>query len=265
MIEIEVRASSWPSLESCARRWKKIKDGMRLPGSMPALLGTSMHEGTGAYDLARLNGSPITADDAAGVLVDALRHPREPIVRSADDFTTQEAERIGIKLLKTYINEIAHTRKYIAVEQLCKPVPIDCGNGVVVKLTGTLDRIREDADGRLGISDVKSGARRIYQGDVDVAADGAQLGTYEIIGEATIGRPIEAPGEIIAMQTKNNGEVMAAPVERTRSILTGTPGEPGLLHVVAMYAKNDIWPANPKSALCSKKFCPDFSNCPFHN
>jgi hypothetical protein len=76
-----IRASSLSELFDCAHRWEgKHLLGMRSPRSAPAQLGTAVHAGTARFDAARLpGGTPITADDAAGAVVDAIYRPEEAV------------------------------------------------------------------------------------------------------------------------------------------------------------------------------------------
>jgi len=71
--DIKIRASSLAELFDCPARWhaKNILK-MWMPSNYKARLGTAVHAGAAAFDQARLDGTPITADDAAGALVDAL-------------------------------------------------------------------------------------------------------------------------------------------------------------------------------------------------
>src|SRR5690606_29085576 len=74
---VRVRASSLGELFDCPSRWyAKNVLGLRTPTSFKARLGTAVHAGTAAFDAARLEGNPITPDDAAGALVDALYRDR---------------------------------------------------------------------------------------------------------------------------------------------------------------------------------------------
>src|SRR5690606_33090425 len=73
MTNIKIRASSLADLFDCPARWY-ARNILKLwmPTNFKARLGTAVHAGTAAFDQARLDGSPITADAAAGALVNAL-------------------------------------------------------------------------------------------------------------------------------------------------------------------------------------------------
>ena len=70
---VKVRASSLGELFDCPARWEaKHLLKMRLPTSGAARLGTAVHAGTALYDQSVLDGNPLTADEAAGAVVDTI-------------------------------------------------------------------------------------------------------------------------------------------------------------------------------------------------
>lgn len=77
---ISIRASSLSELFDCPARWEaKYVRNMRMPASDAARLGTAVHAGTALFDQSRLDGNPLTADEAAGAVVDAIHHPDEDV------------------------------------------------------------------------------------------------------------------------------------------------------------------------------------------
>ena len=73
---IPIRASSFGTFWDCAYRF----EGEQLlkihrPSSLRAWLGTSIHAGTAAFGQARLDGAPISTDEAAGVMLDTFLSP----------------------------------------------------------------------------------------------------------------------------------------------------------------------------------------------
>lgn len=101
MDTITLRASSLPELLDCPARWEaKHVRGLRLPRSGAAQLGTAVHAGTALYDQSRIDGSGLTADEAAGAVADAIHHPEEDVEWGED--SPSEAERIGIALHTLY-------------------------------------------------------------------------------------------------------------------------------------------------------------------
>ena len=83
-----------PELFDCPARWEaKHIRGLYLPISGAAQLGTAVHAATAAFDHATLNGSPITADDAAGAAVDAIHKPEREVDR--EELKPNVAEEIA--------------------------------------------------------------------------------------------------------------------------------------------------------------------------
>ena len=114
-----IRASSLPELFDCPARWEaKHLCGRRLPRSAAAQLGTAVHAGAAVFDVQRILGSPITPDDAAGEVVDAIHHPKEDVDWGED--SPREAERIALALHGLYCRNIAPARNYVAVEATCE-------------------------------------------------------------------------------------------------------------------------------------------------
>ncbi|WP_448344116.1 PD-(D/E)XK nuclease family protein [Desulfovibrio piger] len=118
-----IRASSLPELFDCPARWEaKHLCGRRLPRSAAAQLGTAVHAGAAVFDVQRILGSPITPDDAAGEVVDAIHHPKEDVDWGED--SPREAERIALALHGLYCRNIAPGRSYVAVEATCERLEI---------------------------------------------------------------------------------------------------------------------------------------------
>ena len=115
--------------------------------------------GTALFDSSRLDGNPVTVDEAAGAVADAVHKPEEDVDWGED--SPSEAEAIGIALHKRYCQEIAPKQQYVAVEAKCTELKIpDIG----IALTGTTDRVTFTDNG-YGIADLTTGRTA-------VAADG---------------------------------------------------------------------------------------------
>lgn len=264
---LTVRASSWAGLFDCAYRWEGIYIvGMKNVVGLRAKLGTSIHAGTAVFDQARISGETVTADDAAGVLVDTLRKDDEYVDMSRDDLTLNEAEKVGIALLSRYCFDVSPRYNFVAVEMETKPLEIDCGGGVVVRLTGTMDRARiRKAEHGVGIADLKSGAAAVQKGVAVTKGHGPQIGTYELLYEHTTGEQITDDAEIIGLKTKGAPEIGVATIANARRVMVGTEDTPGLIEFAAdMFKRGRFYP-NPKSLLCSEKYCPRFATCHFHD
>ena len=262
-----VRASSWAALFECAYRWEGIHLlGMRNVVGLRAALGTALHAGTAVYDQGVLDGSGLTADDAAGAFIDKLHDPSNEYNPLTDDLTLREAERIGIALTVKYCLEVAPRYQFIAVEMETKPLEIDCGGGIIVRLTGTMDRARvRRTSAGVGIADLKSGSSAVQKGAAVTKGHGPQIGTYELLYEHTTGDEIRDTSEIIGLKTKGTPEVATAPIANSKRVMVGTEETPGLIQFAAdMFRSGRFYP-NPKSLLCDKKYCPRHSTCQFHD
>lgn len=263
---ITIRASAWGGLFDCAYRFEGIHLlGMRNIVGLRAALGTAIHAGTAAFDQSRIDGRGVTVDDAAGVLVDKLRDPENEFDPDRDDLSMPEAERVGLSLLVKYCREVSPRYHFVAVEMETKPLDIDCGGGVIVRLTGTMDRARvcRKSDGP-GIADVKSGSAAVAKGVAKTQGHGPQLGAYEILFEHTTGERVTADAEIIGLKTKGTPEIGVGAVRNAKAMMLGTDERPGLIEFAArMFRSGDFYP-NSRSLLCSPKYCPRHGTCHFH-
>lgn len=262
---ITVRASSWAGLFDCAYRWEGIHLlGMKNTVGLRAALGTAIHAGTAVFDQAKITGDTVTASDAAGVLVDKLRDPENEFDPAKDDLSMQEAESTGITLLTKYCGEVSPTYNFIAVEMETEPLDIDCGGGVVVRLKGTMDRARiKKTTGGVGIADLKSGGMAVQKGVAVTKGHGAQIGTYELLFEHTTGELITSEAEIIGLKTKGKPEIATGTISNAKKVMTGDEDNPGLIEFAAdMFRSGRFYP-NPKSLLCSEKYCPRWNTCHF--
>lgn len=261
-----VRASSWGSLFNCAYSWEGVHLlGIRSPSSPRALLGTAIHAGTAVFDSARIAGEPVSAFDAAEHVVQTLREPGFDVDWRGADITPREAEKTGLALLTLYCHEVSPRYEFLAVELETKPFDIDCGGGVIVRLTGTLDRsrIKQDQEG-VGIADIKTGAAAVTQGVAKTAPHRAQVGTYELLHEHSTGIRCDAPGEIIGLKTKGKPESGTGQIIGARDLMVGTDDYPGLIQIGAEMFRSGLFPPNPQAHTCSERYCPRWSSCPYH-
>lgn len=265
MIVTTVRASSWGSLFDCAYRWEgQHLLGIRKPSGLRAQLGTAVHASTAVFDRGRITGEAVSVDDAAGVLVDQLKNPECDVDYSADDITPREAEAIGLRLHTAYCLDVSPRFEFTSVEKTLQPLDIDCGNGDIVRLTGSMDRARiVQAGGAEVIADAKTGARVIEDGAAVVKGRAPQLGTYQLLREAETGAAT-AGGQIIALQTNNAARVAVSHVFDAKRVMVGTEGHTGLLEIGAAMFRTGLFPPNPQSVLCSPKYCARWATCHFH-
>lgn len=265
---VRIRASSWSSLFDCAMRWEGSNIlGLKMPSSPRAMLGTAVHAGTAAFDGARISQKPITIDDAAGAFVDELNNPEIDVNWKLDDsMSKRQAEQIGLSLVSKYCGEVSPHYDFHAVELAIEPMNIDCGNGVVIQLTGTLDRTRiRKSTGGIGISDLKTGRNAVADGMAKTKGHSAQLGTYELLAENTLQIPITEPGEIIGLKTSGKPEIATGIIQNPRLVMLGDESQPGLIEHAAVMLKTGLFPPNPQSWCCSEKYCPRWNTCIFKN
>jgi hypothetical protein len=265
-----IRASSWPSLFDCAHRWywQNIV-GLRMPSSGAAVLGTAIHAGTAAYDGARLNNETIDVGAAVDTARATLINPDQDVAWD-ESLSLSEADNFAVKLTARYCQDISPTRRYTAVELRCNALDVGTEYGVV-RVTGTTDRVRVLDDGRMGISDLKSGGRV-----TEKTADGGrravtkghhiQLGIYTLMAEQSSGERLDAPAEIIGLQTTKEAPVATGEVADVKTPLLGTDEHPGLIQIAARMLKDGIFPPNCRSVLCSPKYCPAHGmRCHYHD
>lgn len=260
---ITIRASSIKTLLDCPARFEATQiRGIRMPTNGKAQLGRAVHASTAVFDQANIDGSPVTADDAAGALVDAIHRPDDD-VEWDDDLTARDAENIGLSLHRKYCDTIAPQQVYAAVEANCDRMEItDLG----IALTGTTDRIRR-TDSGFGIADLKTGKQAVHtDGTVDIAKHITQLGVYELLAESATGVAMTEPAQVIGMQTGKTEKAQRIgmrEVTTARDLLVGTEHQPGVLEFVAKLVHQGLFYGNPSSPMCSPKYCPVFQTCHF--
>lgn len=267
-----VRASSWGDLFDCSYRWYwKHEGGLRMPSGPAAHLGTAIHEGAALFDAARIDGLEVTVEEAARAAHAYVTDPAAEVDwHGEDDLTPKIAGQLAIILTTRYCQQIAPTREYVAVELHVPALDIETGHGVV-RVTGSTDRVRRDPGDRLGISDLKTGGKaveRTDRGELRAVTKGhhLQLGIYQLMAEHSMQVPIEAPAEIIGLATTARADVATAQVADVRTPLVGDDTFPGLLAVAGQLLRAGLFPPNPKSTLCSPRYCPAYGGrCKYHD
>lgn len=259
-----IRASSWPDLFDCPSRWyAKNIQGLRLPSSGAAALGTAVHAGTGLFDSAKAQGEAPSMEAAIDASVDAVRNPQQEVAWD-DDLPPGKAIDIAATLTQGYIATVGAHRTYAAVEVPCDALEIETQHGPVT-ITGTTDRVRREADGSLGITDLKTGGQAVgADGRAVTKGHHLQLGIYQIMAEQALQAPMTAPAEIVGLKTKGKAAVGTGTIEDVKTPLIGDELHPGLIEMAAQMLKTGLFPPNPKSLLCSEKYCPAHPTCPYH-
>jgi hypothetical protein len=235
---------------------------MRLPSSPKAILGKAVHASTARFDLSAMAGAGLTADEAAGAAVDAIHKPDEDVDWRADEITPAVAEKIALGLHRAYCSEIAPGMDYLGVEVTCEALTItDLG----LTLTGTTDRVRKSSDGGIGVADIKTGGNAVAaDGTVKTAGHGVQLAVYELLAGHATGRPKDTPAQIIGMQTGKTAKgqrVAVAECPSGMASLLGSEDCPGTLEHASRLIHSGIFFGNPRSQLCSSKYCPAWQSC----
>jgi len=264
-----VRASSWPSLFDCSYRWYwQTVVGLSMPSSGNAALGTAIHAGTALYDASRLSGQPVPIEAAIDASLGKLARPEED-VRWDKTLTQVQATNFAVCLTARYCKEISPTRQYVAVELNCDALDILTQYGTL-RITGTTDRVRALSDGRRGISDLKSGkraTRKNRDGTRAAVTKGhhLQLGIYTLMAEQGTGNQMTAPAEVIGLHIGKDTPVATGEIEDVKTPLLGTEDTPGLITIAAKMLRDGLFPPNPKSMLCSNKYCPAYgTRCHYH-
>ena len=232
-----------------------------MPTTVQAKFGTSIHAGVAVYDKRRMMSGDGITEEAVTAFTEELSKPEEGLTWDAADYA--KSQTIGLELLKKYFEQVAPKRKFVAVEMTCSNMDV-LVEGVVLRLTGTVDRIRQDESGGFGVSDFKTGEQAVRaDGTVVVSPHRGQLGVYEILAASVTGVQMSLPAEIIGMQSTGKARVGIGEVVGAAESLIGTEESPGTLVYVAKLLREGIFYGNPKSLLCSAKFCPAFKTCRF--
>jgi len=241
--------------------------GMSKPAGMRGQVGTALDASTAAFDTGRLPGAaPASIDDTAGVFVDTLANPDREVDYSKDDLTRGEAQRIGLGLHRDYCSDLSPLYRFLSVEQHLDPLDIDCGGGIVVRLTGSMDRARAatlSGDDGIVIPDLKSGSRAIEKGAVKTSVHWPQIEVYRLMFERTAGLATVG-GQVLALHTGAKPQVMASPVIDHRAAMVGDADTPGLIEHAAAMFRSGLFPPNAQSRLCSERYCARWSRCKFH-
>lgn len=266
---VSVRASSFGSLFDCAYKWEGQHIlGMKMPSSPRAHLGTAIHSGTAIYDLAMLEKiEGFTSKDAAESMLHELRNPEYEVNWAAEsDLTPKKAEIIALSLLDLYIAKIAPNYTFIDIERKVQPLDIDTGAGVIIRLTGSLDRARVSKCGSgVSIVDVKTGRLAVTaEGLAKTKGHRPQLGTYEILYEQDTGIACD-DSEIIGLKTFGTPAAATAKVSNAKQLLLGTDNQKGYIQMAGEIFRSGLFTPNPQSQLCSAKYCPRFNSCIYHD
>lgn len=261
---ITVRASSLSDFLDCPLRWKaKHIEKKTLPASGRARLGTSIHAGTALFDRQAIDNIKVSVDDAMGATAEKLWRKDEEEVKWTDDLSQGKAEEIALDLTEKYCRRISPQQGFIEVEKKCECIEITDLN---IALTGTLDRIYTDNAGAAGIMDIKSSGSIVGPtGEVKTSGHMFQLEVYRLLA-SSLGYSLTAPAKIVGLQTAKTRDarrVGIGIIDSSLETLIGDEFTKGPLEMVANMLSAGLFPPNPRSMLCSGKFCPTYVTCKY--
>ena len=264
-----VRASSWPTLFDCPARWDFGRQGWRLPQRGASVVGSAVHKGTAAFDSEVLVGAIASVDEAVEL---AAVYARDPIDEDGTPLEVEwktpegEEEKIGkgeavdfaVKLVAKYCREVAPSMTFSAVEIKCRGLDVTTEYGTI-RMTGTTDRVRV-IEGRSGISDYKTGGKAvegIKEGKPRAVTRGHQMqtGAYTLMTEAETKKKLDGPATILGFQTSSKLWIAEGTIAEPKLALTGNSDKPGMIELAARMLKSGVFPPNPRSVLCSKRWC----------
>lgn len=262
---IHIRASSLASLLDCPARWIAIyREGRRVPMAQTALLGRAVHAGTAHFDSERLHGQTPSVEAASQCAAETFENPGEDVAAEDDDGKAEQAKGVAASLTSRYCTLYAPTARYAAVEVGVDALEL---TDLAIVLSGTADRVRTVADDGMGVVDLKTGKTAVdARGAVSTKGHAVQLGVYTLLAEAAMNARMTAEAQIVGLQTNVTPEkqrIAAAEVVGVKDVLLGDGEQPGVLAVAARLAHGELVFGNPRSMMCSAKFCPNYNNCFF--
>jgi hypothetical protein len=259
---IPIRASSIGELFDCAARWEaKYIRGMRLPSSGAAQLGTAVHKSTAVHDQSKLDGNPLLSEESV-----AAAGRRDPQARPGRDVGRRPLHENGRVDRARAAHEVLRGDRAEAGIRGGRSA-MHASRSRTSRSRSRARRIASGAWGGFGIADLKTGKTAVRaDGHVETAGHAMQQGVYELMAERAAGLPITEPALIIGMQTGKTDKgqrVAIAEVHGAREMLIGEPDAPGVLELASRVIHSGAFPGNPRSMLCSEKYCPAYLNCRF--
>jgi hypothetical protein len=260
---VTIRASSFGTLFDCPARWIAIHlEGKKTPNAVSAVIGTGVHHGTAVFDSGRLPAAaPVPLADAKEAAFQSVMQPEYEV--DWEEEKPAKVADLAVSLTERYCTLYAPGVDYVAVEVSVESLLL---TDLAIVLTGHTDRVRRTADGRLGICDVKTGKQAVgTDGKAKAQGHAAQLGVYELVAQTALQLPIEAPAQIIGLQsnlTPEKQRIGTAEVDGARDVLLGDDDHTGLLHTASRLVHGEIEPwGNPKSMMCHARYCPNYATC----
>lgn len=266
---IRIRASSVGPFFDCAYMWEGSNImGLTKPSSGRAHLGTSMHYSTAAIDTRQMEGNPMSFEEASDIFMTALNKPEHDVDWKHDNLAINDAEYIGLRLNKLYLSNWSPTFNFLAIEKEINNLDIETDEGIVIRLTGKMDRSRIHRTGRgakKGIVDIKTGKTAVQKGVAKTKGHAAQIAVYELLEEEQSGVPCTAPAEIIGMQTSSkNPKIALGMIHNPKRLMLGDDENEGMISMAAKMLKTGLFTPNPSSMLCDQRYCPRWDKCIYH-
>ena len=260
---ITIRASSFGSIFDCPSRWIAIHlERLPSPSTGKAQLGTAIHAGTAVFDTDRVNGVAPSLEAACDAAAEAILNPDRE-VDWADD-KPADAIDVAVSITSRYATIESPKHEFVAVEARVEALHV---TDLDIILTGTTDRVYRAPDtDELGIADIKSGKTIVHaDGSVETKGHAAQLGVYELVAQAAIGAPLTAPAKVIGLQTNKTPDkqrIATADIVGAREPLLGDEQHTGLLTLASRIVHGEVEAGvNPKSMMCSARYCPRYATC----
>ena len=280
---VRIRGSSWGTLFDCAYKWEGTYIlGMTKPSSGRAHLGTSIHRSTAEIDIRRMEGHPMTFEEANDVFIDAMDNPEHDVDWKHDNLAIQDAKYIGTCLNDHYLKDWSPRFNFLAIEKEINDLDIETDEGVTIRLTGKMDRSRiitnlqseclergldsakMKISSRKGILDIKTGKAAVQKGVAKTKGHAAQLAVYELLEEEQSGEPCTAPAEILGMQTSTKPKIALGSIENPKRLMLGDDQNEGMISMAAKMLKSGLFTPNPTSMLCDERYCARYESCIYH-
>ena len=257
---IHVEAGTLWELWDCPARWEsKNVYGLRLPRTVVAQIGAAVRAGAEVFDGSQVSGGQLRVDEAAGAVVDAMRHPDAEV--DWGRWGVGAAERVALSLHGAYCREIAPAQGYVAVGVSQPPLHLaDIG----LLLSGTAERVTFSEAG-YGVALLAVGRRIVAaDGAVITAGHAARAAVCELLAGRRLGVVFRAPARVIGLQcakTEKARRTGVGLVRNGRALLLGDGASPGLLRLAADMLHAGRFYGNPASTSCNPRCCPIHRTC----
>lgn len=268
-----LRPSSIGSFINCPYQWYNvfILGKNTIPGAR-AHLGTAIHKSAEVLwsDAINTGVKDLNISRATDAAVEELHEICKQQPPEYGDDKPEEIEKLAVEGAKAFINDLAPIIDIpLAVE---KRYTIEIDNPIIDKISGSLDYV-----GERSIHDIKTTKNKpvmsnysLQQGAYALLREGngEQIDNIKIqavvLKDATAKKQSEAHGLLMDMIEDNTNPFLSLESikEQSRYVINN------ILDTVNVYSKDIVRPeilfrGNPKSMLCSNKYCNLYAECPF--